>query len=91
MNQQQVHIIINNTQGDAVLVNSFPCYECGTKTRTKTSQNTVNDKPFIHGLQFGKCPQCSAFHMIASARSTSECDDLIPIVQSFAESLKGQK
>lgn len=85
MSKQGAHIIINNTHGEAVLLNNFPCHDCDTKTRTKTRYNEVSQNPVLHGIQFGKCPQCGAAHFIVNARTDLDCETLVPVARKFAE------
>lgn len=82
-----VHVFINETKSDAVLISQWPCAECGNAVTPDSTQNKVLGTPVQHGLQFGKCSKCGAAHFIASARTKEDCVQLEPVVAELRRTL----
>lgn len=86
-----VHVIINETKTKFVLVKSFPCMECGRSISAKTKANRINEKPVLHGVQFGKCPSCLAEHFVINGRTKDDCIALEPVLADFQEALQARQ
>lgn len=86
-----LHVIINETQSKFVLVKSFPCMECGRSIRPKAKANRIQEKPVLHGIQFGKCPSCLAEYFVINGRTKADCIALEPVLAEFQESLQARQ
>lgn len=82
-----VHVFINETRNENVLIPQWPCAECGALVIADTARNEIVEVPVKHGLQYGSCPRCGAAHFIASARTKADCVALEPIVAELRRAL----
>jgi hypothetical protein len=77
----KVHAFLNETRTDQVLLDHFPCAECGAIITPDPLLNEIMDSPVKHGIQTAACPACSSLHFVISASTKADCIALEP---SFA-------
>lgn len=82
-----IHVFINETRSDDVLISRWPCAECGKTVSPDPDRNEVLEAPVSHGLQYGACPHCGTSHLIVSARTKADCVKLEPVVDELRRSL----
>lgn len=83
----RLHAFINETRMDSVLLENFPCADCGAGVLPDEARERVLDTPIRHGIQFGDCASCGASHMIVSASTKAECVKLEPVFAEMKRSL----
>lgn len=83
-----VHVIINETRTEGVLVKSVPCMECGRSISAKPIR--INEKPVLHSIQFGKCATCLAEHFVINGRTKADCIALKPVLADFKKTLQAR-
>lgn len=81
-----VHVIINETKTSKIVLDQFPCAECGKPVIPGAEQTTNYEKPVKHALQFGDCTHCGTQHLVASAVTKADCVALEPIVKKLIKS-----
>lgn len=80
--KRRMHAYINETRQDRVLLDEFPCAECGARILLDNAEARELAAPVRHAVQFGDCVDCGAAHMIVSASTKDDCVRLEPV---FAE------
>ena len=81
-----LHLFINETSMESVILPHFPCAECGSTITPDPSKNEVLLVPVRHGFQFGDCQNCSAAHLVISASTKADCVALEPVVAEMKRS-----
>ena len=79
---RRMHAYINETRRESVLLDSFPCADCGARISLDRDEAQELAAPVRHAVQFGDCIDCGAAHMIVSASAKADCIRLEPV---FAE------
>ena len=85
-----LHVFINLTCGNIVILKSIPCVTCGASIRPKSSYNQLETTPVLYGLQFAKCPICSAEHFVINARTKADCITLAPALLALIDELRAE-
>lgn len=82
-----VHVIINETKSSKIVLDQFPCAECGKPVTPSAEQTTVYENPVKHAVQFGDCTHCGAQHLVASTETKANCIALEPVVKKLTKSI----
>lgn len=82
------HLFINNTFGGALILQRFPCADCGASIKPDVKQNQIYERPVLHSIQGGKCHECGAVYLVFNARTVPECVALEPLLDEIAKRFK---